>query len=227
MKTFFFILQLLPVTIFCQGQFIENNDFGFGAGYSILSNENSSTTSFDFVMTTFGIVDIGFEIGSGEIDNESSSDPYNLSANLIYVSYNFKRRNNDLVVKFLAGYYSGSVESNYSSDFKSSGLLLGLGAYPRLMHTQYVSLRIAIELSYGFLSTSSDASYYNDDSQFDNSRVISFGLNLDLLPAKTFHIILSPNISKDLVNSENALYIGMNARILISVGTESGGLKPR
>jgi hypothetical protein len=83
-----------------------------------------------------------------------------------------------------------------------------------------LSIRVAIELSYGFLSSSSD-SYYSDDSKFDNSRSISLGINWLIDVTKNFHFVLSPFVAKDLMMSENSPYYGLNSRIFISFETEN------
>ncbi|MBT8379002.1 MAG: hypothetical protein KJN64_07220 [Ignavibacteria bacterium] len=211
-----FLIILFPSFLFSQSEFIENDDFGISGGYTFSKNNISNSSTLDFVFTALGVVDIGFQIGSGKLDNEYSSSSYNSSANLVYAAYNVKRRNNNLVLKILAGYYSGSVKSSQSTEFSSSGLLLGLGVYPRIIKVKQLSMRIALELSYGFLSTSSDGGYFRDDSQFDNSRTISLGINWLVDVTKNFHFVVSPFVSKDLMQSENSFYYGINGRLLLS-----------
>jgi|WetSurMetagenome_2_1015567.scaffolds.fasta_scaffold31902_4 hypothetical protein len=210
-----FLLFLFPSALFCQAEFIENDKFGLSGGYTFANNEAFNSSSFDFVLTTFGDLDIGFEKGSGKLDDEYSPSQISTTATLVYTAYNFKRINNNLVLKVLAGYYMGTAE-NPGNRISSSGLLLGLGAYPRVLTAKQFSIRVAIELSYGFLSTSNSQSYYNDDSEFDNSRSISLGLNLVADITKNFHFILSPFAGKDLLRSEDSFYFGLNSRLFIS-----------
>lgn len=140
------------------------------------------------------------------MDNQYSSSPYSTSTNLIYEAYSIKRRSNNLVLKILAGYYYGSIKSGQSVEFKSSGLLLGLGIYPRIINANQLSIRIAVELSYGFLSTSSNGGNFRDDSRFDNSRSISMGITWLVDFTKNFHFVLSPFVAKDLMLSDNSIY---------------------
>jgi hypothetical protein len=210
-----FLLFLFPSALFCQAEFIENDNFGLSGGYTFTGNESYNFSSFDFVLTTFGALDIGFEKGSGKLDDEYSPNQISTDAMLVYTAYNFKRINNNLVLKVLAGYYIGRAEKP-GNRISSSGLLLGLGAYPRLLNANQFSIRVAVELSYGFLSTSNSASYFNDDSEFDNSRSIALGFNLVADVTKNFHFILSPFAAKDFLKSEDSFYFGLNTRLFIS-----------
>ena len=210
-----FLLFLLPSALFCQAEFIENDKFGLSGGYTFSNNEAFNSSSFDFVITTFGVLDIGFEKGSGKLDDEYSPNQISTTAMLVYTAYNFKRINNNMILKVLAGYYLGTAEKS-GNRISSSGLLLGLGAYPRVLTANQFSIRVAIELSYGFLSTSNSQNYFNDDSEFDNSRSIALGLNLVADVTKNFHFILSPFAAKDLLRSEDSFYFGLNTRLFIS-----------
>jgi len=221
------LFLLFPLTLFCQAEFIENDDFGLSGGYTFAKNEIFYSSSFDFILTAFGTTDIGFQTGSGKLDNQYSSSRYNTSANLVYAAYSVKRRSNNLVLKILAGYYSGSVKSGQSVEYKSSGLLLGLGVYPRVISTHQLSIRIAVELSYGFLSTSSDGGYFSDDPQFDNSRSISMGINWLVDVTKNFHFVLSPFVAKDHMLSDNSIYYGFNSRLLISFEAEDNNYEQK
>jgi hypothetical protein len=207
MRTVLFLLYLISIQAYSQSEFIEDNSFGLGAGFTYARNDIAYSSTLDFAISFLGTADLGFQVGGGEVDYENVSEPVNTSANLVYASYNFKRRNNDLVIKVSAGYFTGSVESGYISDISTSGLLLGLGVYPRFLNSQKFDLRFALDLSYGFLS---------NDSQSDDSRTISLGLSFLIGASENFHIIFTPLISKDLVNSENSIYYGINSRMLIS-----------
>ena len=207
---------LVPLSVFAQSEFIENDDFGISGGYTYSKNEVSNSSVFDFVFTALGVADVGIQIGSGELENNYSSSPYNTNANLLYAAYSVKRRNNNLIVKILAGYYTGTVKPKYSSGVSSSGLLLGVGFYPRIINANQLSVRFALELSYGFLSTSEDGGYYSYDTEFDNSRSISLGINWIIDLTKNFHIVASPFVAKDLTLSENSVYYGVNGRIFIN-----------
>jgi len=207
---------LISSSLFCQSEFIENDDFGISGGYTYSKNEVSNSSAFDFVLTAFGAFDIGLQTGSGKLDNQYSSSRYSTSENLVYAAYSVKRRNNNLVLKILSGYYSASLKTDYTSNYNSTGLLLGAGVYPRIINTNQLSIRIAIELSYGILSTSEDGGYFSDDSEFDNSRSISLGINWIVDLTKNFHFVVSPFVAKDLTQSENSIYYGVNGRLLIN-----------
>lgn len=211
-----FLLFLIPSALFCQAEFTEDDDLGLSVGYTFAQNDVMNSSAFDFVFTTFGVLDIGFQTGSGKSDYEYSYDRISTSANLVYTAYCVKRRNNNLALKILAGYYNGTAKMPYGSRINSSGLLIGMGVYPRIINANQISLRVAVELSYGFLSTSNSQSYYNANSEFDNSRSISLGLNLLADVAKNFHFVLSPFVTKDLLQNENSIYYGLNSRLFIS-----------
>ena len=213
-----FLFLLFPAVLFCQSEFTEKDDFGLSAGYTFTQNDVMNSSAFDFVFTTFGVLDIGLQTGSGKSDYKYSSSQISTDANLLYAAYCFKRRNNNLMLKIFAGYYNGKAEIPYNHDISLYGLILGLGAYPRFVNADQISIRAAIELTYGILSTTSD-SYYSDDSDFDNSRSISIGINLVADPANNFHIIFSPFAAWDLLQNENSFYYGLNSRIFISFET--------
>lgn len=210
-----FLFFLFPSILLCQSEFTENNDFGLSAGYTLSRNDVMNSSAFDFVLTFLGVLDVGVQTGSGDTDYKYSSSQISTDANLLYASYCFKRRNNNLVLKISAGYYTAKFDMPYSSNISSSGAIFGLGVYPRFVNTDGFSIRAAIELSYGILSTTSD-SYLSRNSDFDNSRSISLGINLAADPTKNFHIIFSPFAAWDLLQTENSSYYGLNSRIFIS-----------
>lgn len=73
-----------------------------------------------------------------------------------------------------------------------------------------------MELSYGFLSTFKDGGYYDDGSEFDNSRSISLVINWIVDLTENFHFVASPFVAKDLTLSENSIYYGVNGRLFIN-----------
>jgi hypothetical protein len=56
-KVILFFLVSSP--LFCQSEFIENNDFGISGGYTYSKNEVSNSSVFDLVLTALGVVDVG------------------------------------------------------------------------------------------------------------------------------------------------------------------------
>ena len=78
-------------------------------------------------------------------------------------------------------------------------------------------MRLTLELTYGFISTSVNNGYYSDDnSTYDDTRSIAAGLSFMLGFSENFNLVLSPFASKDLVNSSSSFLFGVNGRLLLS-----------
>lgn len=109
-KVILFIL--FSSSVFCQSESIENDDFGISGGYTYSKNKVYNSSVIDFVFTALGVADLEIQIGSGELENKYSSSPYNTSSNPLYAAYSIKKRNNNLMVKILAGYYTERIKKN-------------------------------------------------------------------------------------------------------------------
>ena len=215
MKFLIIILFVTPF-IFSQSEYIDGNSFGLSGGYNYGSNDNSSIDGFDLALTFLGSIDFGYQYSEGKTEVDFYENEVHTLGNLVYLAYNFKKRENKFNLKVLAGYFSG--DTKYHGDkLKSSGILIGLGFYPRILKEDVITLRASIELSYGFLSTSTGYSYYgSDNSEFDNSRSLSIGLNLKIGLSPNINLALAPFISKDLINSDNPFFFGIGGRLILS-----------
>ena len=209
---FFFILTSIS---FCQSELLDSTSaIGFGVGYTYANNDKSSTNGFDLVVSVLSTIDIGIQSSTGKTEVDYYDDDLKTSSTSVYLAYNFKRKNNAINLKVLLGYYTADI---VKSSISSSGVIAGLGFYPRFLDDMNVVLRGALELQYGFLSTQDNNSYYRyDNSEFDNSRSISAGLIINIIPSTNFHMVFEPFVSKDLLHSDNPVYVGINVRLLFS-----------
>ncbi len=190
------------------------NDFGIGAAYTYSANDISKSSSFDGVITFIGTIDMGLQFSNGTVDINSKTKS---SSTTFYLAFNLKRHNTALNLKFLLGYQSGSIEeNNYTAKMNSSGFLVGAGFYPTFIRTETFFWMGAIELLYGFNSVT-PANVPQNSKPID-TRMISVGFNLGSTILPNFILVLSPFISKDIINEEISVFYGISARMIFSFG---------
>lgn len=209
---FIFLFFLTTSITFSQSEFIDSSVVGLGGGYTYAHNYNFTSSGYDFVITLFGSVDVGFQFSNGDADVEYS-DHIKTSSNTVYIGYNFKKRENAINLKLLLGYYSGEISQ---SSLSSSGLVIGLGFYPRILNDKNFVFRILSELDYGFLTSSSGGNYFgDDDSKYIDMRTFALGLSMRVILTKNINLVFSPFISKDIIHSENKLSLGIDTRFVL------------
>ena len=211
---FFYLILIASSLSYCQSEFINGNDFGIGTGYTYSANDLSKSSSFEGVFTFIGAIDLGLQFSNGTVDINRK---INSSSSTFYLAYNFKRQNTALNLKIILGYQVGSVERHYyTSKMKSSGLLVGVGFYPSFIKTKPFFWMGVIELLYGFNSVAPASVPQN--SELIDTRSISAGFNLGFTLFPKFNLVLSPFISKDLINDDISAFYGISGRIIFSFG---------
>jgi len=221
-----FLLLLLPQFVHSQSEYIDKNTFGISGGYNYSENNISSSSGFDVVFTLLSSIDVGYQRASGNVENKDNyyyRDIIKTSSNIFYADYNFRQRENAINLKALIGYFNGStsMENIYGDERKinSSGVVLGLGIYPRLSSNKYFEGRAAVELTYGLLSNSIEQPYSGEiESEFNNIRSLSIGLPLRLIITPAFSFVFAPYASKDLVNTDYSIFWGISLRTVVSFG---------
>lgn len=205
------------ISIYSQGEYLEKDEFGISGGYSISGNDMSSVSGIDAVLSILGIVDFGVQHASGEHDTEFSSTNLESSGTIFSLAYIFKKSDNNFNLKFILGYYTGSVSENSGQASTSEGVVAGFGIYPRIVKSKNFEMRFILEFTYGFISTSTITSYYRDEySTYDDTRNLAAGISFNIGLSENFNLIFSPFGSKDLLASSNSVVFGVNGRILLS-----------
>jgi hypothetical protein len=213
MKSIFLLLIFSSLTL-SQSEFMTGNNFGIGAAYTYSANDISKSSSFDGVITFIGTIDMGLQFSNGTVDLNSKTKS---SSTTFYLAFNLKRHNPTLNLKFLLGYQVGSIEENYDhAKMNSSGFLVGAGFYPSFIKTKPFFWMGAIELLYGFNSVA--PANVPQNSKSIDTRMISVGFNLGSTILPQFILVLSPFISKDLINEEISVFYGISARMIFSFG---------
>jgi len=213
MKSIFLLLIFSSLTL-SQSEFMTGNDFGIGAAYTYSANDISKSSSVDGVITFIGTIDMGLQFSNGTVDINSKTKS---SSTTFYLAFNLKRHNTTLNLKFLLGYQVGSIEESYNTaKMNSSGFLVGAGFYPTFIQTESFFWMGAIELLYGFNSVA-PANVPQNSKPID-TRMISVGFNLGSTILPKFILVLSPFISKDLINEEISVFYGISARMIFSFG---------
>ena len=211
---YIFLLLIFSSLTYSQSEFMTGNDFCIGAGYTYSANDISKSSSFDGVVTFIGTVDMGLQFSNGTIDINGKTKS---SSTTFYLAFNLKRHNKALNLKILLGYQSGSIEANYyTAKMNSSGFLVGAGFYPTFIRTKPFFWMGAIELLYGFNSVA-PANIPQNSKPID-TRMISVGFNLGSTILPQFILVLSPFISKDLINKEISVFYGISAQMIFSFG---------
>lgn len=219
-----FLLVQYPPLVYSQSEYIDINTFGISGGYNYNENEISSSSGFDVVFTLLSSIDVGYQRAGGKIENTDNyyyRSTINTSSNIFYADYNFRLRENAINLKALIGYIYGStsMESIYGDERKinSSGVVLGLGIYPRLTSNKFIEGRVALELVYGMISNSVENPYPGEmESEFNSTRTISLGLPIRFKLTPEFNLVFSPFLSKDLVNTDHSISWGFSLRSVIS-----------
>jgi hypothetical protein len=216
MKLILCYFLLASSAIYCQSEFIGDNDFGFGGGYTVANNNISSSNGLDFAFTFINLFDFGFQYSSADVDVENSDSNIESSLIFVYLGYNIKKRDNAFILKPAVGYLSASVGRTLSSKTKVSGPAIGIGFYPRVVNTSHFELRAAIELLYGFLSGSNNQSFSSgEDSKYYDTRSLSLGISAGFFLTENVNLVLAPFVSKDLVSSESSFAIGFMGRLVL------------
>lgn len=216
---FLFIFFVLTSISFCQSELLDSTSvMGLGVGYAFASNNNSSINGFDLVISVRSTIDLGIQSSTGKTEVDYNDEDIRTSSTSVYLAYNFKRRNDAINLKVLLGYYQADI---VKSNISSSGVIAGLGLYPRFLDDKNFVLRGSLELQYGFLSTQDNGSYYSfDNAEHDDSRSISVGLIINIIPFSNLHLVFAPFVSKDLLHSDNPAYVGLDGRVLLSFAKE-------
>jgi hypothetical protein len=210
---YFFIIFLFPFLLHAQSEYMDSSYFGLGAGYSYSGSEKFDGNEGSLGLSILGMFDLGFQWGKSRISESAVS----ASANSFYLAYNAKIKNNKNCFKILIGYINETITPGQYNDIKASGLVLGFNFLIKISQTENFTLMPELGLSYGFLSVDNNNPYsYNDNSEFDDTRNISLSLNYKADLSKTVHIIFDPTISKDLLNSDNPLMLGIGVGLLIN-----------
>ena len=225
-EVIFFIFLLLTTSVFCQSEYLEGDSFGLSGSYNYAKNDNSNSSGFDLVLSLLGSTDIGFQHSSGEIKigdyyNNLYYSKANSTSNIFFGDYVFKNKDNSINTKVLLGYYTANFDFDYDKTISSSGALVGLGLYPRILKTNIIKILLSFELSYGFLSISKW--YTNpgeDDSQFNNTRSLAGGISIQGIISPNISLIAVPFLSKDLVVSDRSVYWGISVRLILSASKE-------
>lgn len=207
------ILLFNPIFLHAQSEFINDSPMGMQADFTYSKNNNFAGFGGDIGFSLFSSVDLGFEYIRGSYDAKYNMES---SGRMIYGAYNFKSKNN--CFKLLVGYTQSSInnKSIYFSNLNVSGPLLAFIISHRIYENESIKLIPSIGLSLGFLSVS-NGSIFTDYSEVENPRNLGFEFNIVSKINKGFYFIIAPSISKDLMNSENSLILGLNLGLLFSV----------
>lgn len=213
MKSIFMLLIFYSLT-YSQSEFMTGNNLGIGAAYTYSANNVSKSSSVEGVITFIGTIDLSLQFSTGTVDINGKTKS---SSTTFHFAFNLKRHNPTLNIKFLLGYQAGSIEENYNNaKMNSSGFLVGAGFYPTFIKSQSFFWMGAIELLYGFNSVA-PANVPQNSKPID-TRMISVGFNLGSTILPRFILVLSPFISKDLINEEISVFYGISARMIFSFG---------
>lgn len=207
---YFYILLLYPYLLYAQSEIISDSRFAVKADLVYSTNNNFTGTGGDMGLSFFNSADIGFEYLKGSYNPEYHMES---SATTLYAAYNFKIKNN--CIRLLAGYARNTV-NYYSSTLNISGTVLGLVIYTKIYENESLILIPGAGFSIGFLSVS-NGSKYTDYSKIENPKSAGLDFNVVSKINNKFYLVIEPSLSKDLVNSDNSLIIGISFGLLFRV----------
>ena len=214
---FILIFSFCPLVIFAQGEFFNRNTSSFEADAVYSSNNTSSSLGTGIGISILGYVDFGFAYEGGSYENEYGYD-IKSSSMAFSLGYNIKRKNNSTNLKLMLGYLTGSIDNRDDNLADISGLLFSLAFSIRIYESKELILMPRVSITYGLLDASSSNSVYSSDS--DDSRSLSLGFSIAPRIINGLHLLITPSISKDLVNSDNSLFFGISGGILLSPAEE-------
>lgn len=210
---YFLLFILFPFLNYPQSEYLDSSSvFGLSVGMNYSANNLSSVLGGTAAISLLGIIDVGIQTGSIEIENSRGAES---SSNMFYLAFNSKR-NDKSCLKFALGYYSGSVSQLYGNNISITGLIVGLDFFLKVYEDKNVAIIPDLGLTYGFMSMKKPNTYYLSKSTFDDSRSLSLGINFKTKISKAFSLVFGPSFAKDLLNSENSVMIGFGAGIIIS-----------
>lgn len=207
------IFLLFPFSLLAQSEFMDSSGFGLGASYGYSGSEKFDGNEGSIGLSILGMFDLGFQWGK----TRASESRLSASGNSFYLAYNAKIKNSKNCFKILIGYIDETITPEQYNDFRASGLVLGFDFLIKIRQTENFTLIPELGLSYGLLSIENNNPYsYNTDSDFNDTRNISLGLNFKIDLSEGVHLIFGPTISKDLLNSDNPLMLGIDTGLLLN-----------
>jgi hypothetical protein len=206
----FLYIILIPFVLYAQSEIITDSRFAVKADLIYSTNNNFSGTGGNMGFSFFNSADIGFEYLKGSYNPEYNMES---SATTFYAAYNFRIKNN--CIRLLAGYAQNTVDY-YSSTLNISGTILSLVLYNKIYENESLILIPGAGFSIGFLSVS-NGSKYNDYSKMENPKSAGLDFNVVSKINNKFYLVIDPSLSKDLVNQDNSLIIGISLGLLFRV----------
>jgi hypothetical protein len=207
---YFLLLLLLPFFLHAQSEFIDSSSFAVKVGFDYSGNDNFTGRGADLSASIFGIFDLGLQYAY----SETSLSPFKSSGNLYYIAFNSKRANSRNCIKILLGYVDETVTNEFYPDFRVTGPVAGLDLFLKVAENENVTFMPGLGVLYGFLSVDTKGIY--NTSGFDDTRNIFLDLNFKVNLSNQYHFIITPSVSKDLVNSDNPLMLGIEVGFLIN-----------
>jgi hypothetical protein len=203
------IFLFIPFILFAQSELVGNSSFAFEADYAITNNNNFSGKGADIGISLAGKVDFGIEYVNGsyntDFDMESKGETF-------FAAYNLKH--NKSCIKLMAGYTQDQIKFG-SHEFDFSGVLLAIVYYGKIYESESLFINPGLGYSMGFLSMSGGDTV-SDYGDIENPRSIHLDFNFIPKLNKNVFLIIAPSISKDLVNHDNSLMVGINIGLLFN-----------
>ncbi len=204
------IFVLLPFMLFAQSELVSNNLFAVEADAAFSHNNNFSGNGGDIGMSLNSVFDIGFEYVNGKY---SFDDKMKSIGKTFFAAYNMKNDKN--CVKLIGGYTKTSIE--YSPlKFDFSGVLLGIKYSRKVYENESVIINPGLGISIGFMSLSGNNTF-TGYADVENPRSLSLDLKIVPKLSNNVFLVIDPLLSKDLVNSNNSLIVGINLGLLFNV----------
>ena len=207
---YWYILILYPFLVYSQSEIVTDSRFAARAELIYTVNNNFTGRGVDFGFSLFNFIDIGFEHLGGSYNSQYHTES---SATTIYAAYNAKSKN--YCFRLLAGYSLNTVKY-YSENLNLYGAVIGLIFYSKIYETESVSLIPGIGFSAGLLSVS-QGSRYSNYSEIENPKSAGFEFNIVSKINNRFYFVIDPSLSKDLVNTDNSLILGINLGIIFRI----------
>lgn len=201
---------------------MNNDEFGALFGMSYSGNENTIGNGMVFGFSIRGVFDFGVEYIKSSTDIEFSSSDLETASTLIYMGYNVKRKNNSNNLKLSAGYVTNSVNRKYYSPLEVTGVLLSVMFSLRIYDSEQLVVMPGIGLAYAILSVSENNynNYSNSNSYVEDSRSLGIQLNFMLNISKNIHLIFAPSLSKDILNPDETLFIGIRGGLMLNLSNK-------
>lgn len=207
---YFLLFLLFPFFLYAQSEFIDSSDFAVKVGFNYSGSDIFTGRGVDISGSILGIFDLGLQYAN----SETSNSPFKSSGNLYYIAFNTKRGSSRNCIKILLGYVDETVTNEFYPDFRVTGPVAGLDLFLKVSENETVTFMPDLGVMYGFLSVDTKGIY--NISGLDDARSIFLDLNFKINLSNQYHMLFTPSVSKDLVNSDNPLMFGVEVGFLLN-----------